>query len=558
MAAHAQSLNRAELEELRALQHNPRQYMARLFVLNNRKRLQRLDDLLVPADSPARQWPEQEKWLLALLSHRFVLGLKPRQVGYTTITNAYFHWKTQTSRYARTLLQMVHEDATQRRCADMLKLFWAKTPRLLRKPIGRHNQDETLFGTDEEPLGAVYRIVAGGRGQGRGATATDIAATEMSKWPQGSSASTRALGQTADEEVFSSAQSTIHEGSDGQVVVESTGNGPRGLFYELVQVARHDPEWAFVFVPWSAVPRYRRELTPQQARDLEQELDRDEQRLIKDFRLTLEQVAWRRWKIRTQKYTRLSFRLEFPLTEDEPFLHDESGWFNQDAVTALQKLAEAGRALNPDWPDEKETLRIFRRPEKGRTYFMGVDTSGGTGGDEAVIVILRDDGYLVALWATSRASPEEQAVMVSQLGGLYGSPLAVIEANKYGESVIKAVQKLGGVTLWTNERGRWFYSTGETSGAHKRLACVHAREVVDAELVVVNDLELCRQLQRMVEKPNGKVEGSGTTHDDRAMALILCLYGMRRYAPPAQGTIEGEKDRVRRILEMQHRFGGPT
>jgi len=546
VAANAARLTQAELEQLRALNANPREWISRMTVLDNRKRLRKLTPL----------WDEQEPWIEALCTYRYVLGLKPRQVGYTTLTNAYFHWKTSTSRHARTVVQMVHEEQTQKRLADMLKLFWSHTPRLLRKPIGRHNVDETLFGTDANPEGAFLRIVAGGRGQGRGVTATDLQATEMSKWPQGSAANARAAGQTADEEVFSSVLATIHEGADGQVVVESTGNGPRGLFYELCEVAKRDPEWAFVFVPWTAVSRYRLELTPTQARDLEQELDRDEQKLLKGG-VTLEQIAWRRRKIRTEKYTRLTFRMEYPLTDDEPFLLDESGWFSQEAVSALQKMAHAAAQINRgNWPDEKDTLRIFHPPEKGRTYFMGVDTSGGTGNDEAVIVILRDDGVVAAVWATNRADPAEQAYMVSQLGGLYHKPLAVVEANHFGEAVIQGVLQLGGVTLWTTEKGGWFYTSGRTSGASKRLACVHARTIVDEEGLVVNDLETCRQLQRIVEKPGGKIEGSGHSHDDRAMALVLALWAMRGYSPPASGTVDAEKARIARILEGLHRWGG--
>ena len=492
--------------------------------------------------------PEQEQWVDAITTKKFVLAVKPRQLGFTTITLAYLFLKALWSTYGRKILSMVHEEAALDRLNTMTKVFHDNLPPEIQPGYTRSSLNTTQFRLQdadgkEVPGPMMVRMLAGGRGQGRSWTYNDIHATEMSKWPQGTSAMRTADGRSADEEAFSSAMATVHD-EGGSCIVESTGNGPRGLFYELYQQATTDPMWAFVFQKWTDVARYSLELTDAEAKTLEADLDTEEKRLRGTFGLTLEQLAWRRMKMRTLRMTGLTFRREFPLTDMEPFTLDQHGWFDQEALLAiLQFIGPTSLGASA------ESLRVFHRYDPRRQYAIGMDTSGGVGRDEAVIHVIRDDLLHVCTWASNRASPPEQALMLSRVSNMYGRPPAIVEANNHGQNVIERAGHLG-VNLWKDENGEFFWSTGGRAGNSKRMAMVHIREVVDNEWTVINDAQTVRQAQKIVEKPGGQIEAQAG-HDDRIYAYALALWAGRRFwLRQESGTLDSERDRVRRIRAL--------
>jgi hypothetical protein len=303
-------------------------------------------------------------------------------------------------------------------------------------------------------------------------------------------------------------------------------------------------KWKFVFTSWTDVARYRIPLTDEAARRLEADLDAEERKLYAGG-LHLEQIAWRRDKMRELALTPMMFRRDFPRTPLEPFMTDASGWFNQESLVDLATyVPELGR-------DAQTELRVFHEYDPDRQYVIGMDTSGGVGRDESVIVVLRDDLLHVAIWATNRASPAEQAVMLMRLATRYGNPTCIVEANNHGLDVINRATLLG-VTLWKDEYNDDFWSEGGRAGHSKRMACVHAREMIDAQWTVINDDLLIDQATKFVQRPNGKIEAS-EGHDDRIMAYVLALWA-------ARGLWDGRSAIVRdtareRFERINNRFG---
>ncbi len=518
-------------EEYAKIRDNPRAFLRRLKVQgvgpNGEPRLMELAEL----------WPEQVPWLEALLTCRLVFGIKPRQVGYSTITIAYFFWKVMTSAHPRLVLQMVHELGALKRFAKMLRIFHDNQPPELQVRVKPNSTEETIYG---HTGGGFNRLLAGGAGQGRAWTYTDIHATEMSKWRTGTSAAPTDEGQAADEEVWQSALNTVHD-SGGQIVVESTGNGPRGLHFGLYEQVKIDPNWRLVFVPWNQVRRYRLALNDAEAKALDLDLDRRERKLQEEFGLDLEQLAWRRYRIRTLKGSELLFRREYPLTDLEPFMSTESGWFNQDVLVRMLRFAR-----NTSAP--LAHLQIFEDYQEGHRYVLSLDTSGGTGNDECSLHVIRDDLCQVATWNHDKAAPLEQAQMVGRLSNLYRRPLTIIESNWFGRIVLDNLPP--GIRLWKDSDAEDFYTTPQT----KRELFVHAREVMDNELCVVQDAETVRHAQKIVEKSNGRIEGSGVSRDDRIFSWALGLWAARRFWRRDDDGLRREKSRVRGILSQ---FGGP-
>ncbi len=488
-------------------------------------------------------WPEQEPWIDALFGDKkYLLGLKPRQVGYTTWTVAYLFWRTYTSANPRLALQVCHDPDANDRMRDMVDTFRTHLPELLRRPYrkGHDNAAASHFAHNEAGFS---RRIAGARGKARGWTFNDLHATEMSHWAAATSGTSKDDAGGSDQQMFSSAMATMHDPS-GRVIVESTGNGPSGLFHELWKQARTDPAWAYVFVPWNTVARYAIPLTDRQALDLERDLDDTEKELVKRRALTMEQIAWRRQKMRTEQWTPLRLRREYPLTDDEPFMLAESNWFDQERLSELLFWA-------PALGDSKEPYREFHAPEKGMPYFIGMDTSGGVGRDSAVIHILDIHLRHMATWASNRASPDEQAETLSRLGNRFNRPLSVVEANNHGVAVIKRASELGGVRLWKTEDDQDYWSTGGRAGATKREAMVHARKLVDERQVGIECKRTIHELQTVVEKSNGKIEGSGDNHDDHAMAMVMAWWAAKGQYKLDSNVHETERDRIQSIRQMR-------
>lgn len=532
-------------DELERIWLSPREFIERLQIvtdLNERR-------WLYP-------WFEEQEWLFAALTsgRRNTLVLKCRQVGFTTLTLAYHFVRAYTSISGRRVLDIVHNDDTNVTLRQRLRHFFRELPPQLRFSMKPDNLFESGFGHN----GSVFRrIVAGGGGQARGDTYTDLHCTEMAKWPQGSAAHSDADTAT-DADIWQSANATIHV-PDASVVVESTGNGPRGKFYDLWKTAkasavRADSKWSYVFVPWTQCYRYKSPVADKKA--FEGSLNDDEKKLYRDHGLSLEQLQWRRDKLSEEDWSPLRFRREYPLTDLEPFMTESLGWFDQEALNdalAVIPNTHEHRAIC------EQPVKVFVAYERGRKHFMGVDTAGGVGRDEAVIKVWRDDLIECAAWHSSTASPAEQAVMTNTIGGLFGKPLCIVEANKYGLAVIHKIEEAGspGVILWKDERGKDFWTSGGRAGDSKREAFVHARELVKNGWVLYNYAESVHQAQQVVEHPDGRIAGAGDTHDDIVMADVLAWWCAKPYIR-RPGTVEDERERHRaRMRRRRNALGKP-
>ena len=494
----------------------PQRFSQRVFVENHLNQTQRLHPL----------WQEQAELMAALATVLRILVVKPRQMGASTIVQAFLFAKTYRSPHARKVLQIVHEEDAQKRFHKMLSVMIEGLPPEMRWGTERNSVSETIFSHN----GAAFRrVVAGARGQGRSWTYNDIHSTEMAHYPTGSSS----VRGTADSDVFASAQSTLHDPT-GHVIVESTGNGPRGKFFAMASNAMRDPAWRFVFIPWTAIDRY--EMEPWAGF----ELTTEEEALSKKHDISRRKMAWRRWKLTTGDYTPTQFRKEYPLHPLDPFSFDVSGWFDQE------QLGEYMHLLTPAELNDRRELRIFEPPVAGETYYIGMDCAGGTGRDESVIVVLRSDLWQVAHWSSSRTDVPTQALRLAELAKLYNNALCLVETNNMGLEVLERA-RMYALRLWTDEEGGDWYSTGGRSSTKRKLM-VFAREILDAGHALPKEPETIRQLQNIVEKPNGKIEARmRDEHDDRGIALCLAIYCAQRWWRPTT-KLDAEKERLKRQL----------
>ena len=160
--------------------------------------------------------------------------LKARQMGVSTWVAGRFFLKTITQPGTLSV-QVAHTQADAETLFEIVQRFYRNLPQELRRGVLRTSRAsawQLVFPT----LDSEYRVVsAGDANAGRGMTIQNLHCSEVSRWP-GNAAETMAGLRAAMP-------------PDGELVLESTPNGPSGCFYnewknaEESGMVRH-------FFPW--------------------------------------------------------------------------------------------------------------------------------------------------------------------------------------------------------------------------------------------------------------------------------------------------------------------
>jgi len=495
----------------------------------------------------------QEQWAIleAFLAYQNVFIVKPRQIGSTTVIQALLFWWAFWAPASSPLdvLTVGHEQGSCDRVNRMLRHYAQNLPQGLRPDLPIDNGKEIQLGHN----GSTFRqFMAGGRGQGRSYTYQAVSFTEMAFYPRGSAS---AVGESVDYDVVHSTLATVHHSPRRKVVIDSTGNGPHGVYYEYAKIARKSPEWAFLNFSWFDFNKY---TLPGVVLD---ELTDEEEELVAKHNLTHAQLAWKRHKIEVEGFTRLRFRREYPEKWDDPFIHvDDGAWFDVELLRRLLQRVGGYDGMLGDRMRSRE--RVWLGWEEDREYGVGVDTSGGVGKDDAAIYVVRDDYQVVARWFDNRTSPDLQASKAVEISNRYGRAVILTEANKYGRAVIKRIGELGG-RCWKDEDGKdWWTQDGRT-GQSKRNLYTWLRKMVNEQVCcsiveeedsLINDPLLVKQMQDIREDDRGRIEAPPGEHDDLVDAYAFACRAVKRYherqerrraRPEPKSTILRRVERIR-------------
>lgn len=499
---------------------NPFWYIPRMTIRGKDGRLTTLRNL------------RQEQWeiLEALVFWRNVLILKPRQIGASTIVCAYLFWRSLFAEEAFNWLILTHEAKAVMRMNQMLRTYLHGTPKAWR-PSGLDPDNMSHIGfphNQSEFLG----LMAGGRSQGRGFSFQGVWATEMGLWPRGSSA---VQGEGVDEAVWSSVQSTLGDGEHTRKIVESTANGPGGVFHKQTQTARESSEWRFLFFAWSSFAEYA--IDPPK----DWERTQEEHELAVLHGLDDRQLAWRRRKIVDEGYGLERFRREYPLTWEEPFLLAGGYFFDLERLNSMLASMPAAQ-LN-----QEAELTVYERFDPKRRYYIGGDVGAGVGGDESVWQVVRDDFAQVAVYASRHRQPKEFAEIGARLSIQYGKCPIMTESNSYGRAVIDRLDSLNANT-WKDHRGNDWWTNPVT----KAQVYDFLRFLVADDHTRIEDPATIHQMMRIREQRSGRLEADEGEFDDRADALALaCWLGRQRYSPAGRPMTATERAQARRAAAQR-------
>ena len=247
-------------------------------------------------------------WVRALI-------LKGRQEGCSTYVSGRFYHKS-TRNTGKAVFILSHEAQTTDKLFSMVDRFQTYIPPPLKPSTGLYNRRQIKF----DKLESEYCVgTAGNEDVGRGGTLQFFHGSEVAFWEKTDGIETGILQSVAN--VVGS-----------EIILESTANGLGNMFHrKCMKALEGKGDYILIFIPWFWQLEYRRGLDENFIG-----LEADEQKLKVQFKLTNEQLYWRRKKIE-ELGSLWKFRQEYPNTVQDAFVTSGTPLILSDDIVAARK-----------------------------------------------------------------------------------------------------------------------------------------------------------------------------------------------------------------------------
>lgn len=498
--------------------------------------------------------------------------LKSRRFGGSTYVEARFY-RNATLNHNRNIFIVGHEERSTATLFRMAQLFHEKNP--LAPSVLASNAQELRFdnkeGTglkSEYQLGTAKNLTTG-KSQG----IHDLHGSEEAFWPTG-----------ADELLLNLFQCIPDPPAWTEVFRESTANGYGNTFQEAVfeaycegqypyyeedgvTYAWSNPEtdWVLVFIPWFAIEKYTREfLNDEEKRKLKvslkekafdekskQWVDNPANTLQKKYKLTLEQLNWRRWAINNKCNGSLDkFNQEYPAEVLDAFLSKGSNVFSKELCDQLESecvepliIGKVNHLMGKTRVERQKygEFRVWEKCKQEDSYFITVDCAGGKillteaqkkenkEPDRTNIDVWNHRSGMQAAQWNGHVDYSLIGDLVAMIGSLYGIevgnkiefPVAAVELQNHGYTAVADLTKLSYPQYeWKDGEPGW--STNR--GTKHVMIDSSIRSVSDGELKI-NCKETIAEMRTYIEEPgvadNRKFHAAGTAKDDRVITMAI-------------------------------------
>lgn len=246
--------------------------------------------------------------------------LKGRQQGASTYVEGRFVWRTTHNKGVKAFI-LTHEGESTNALFEMTQRYFENLPPFVKPTIEKSNAKELKF----DKLDSGYKIgTAGNKAVGRGQTIQYFHGSEVAFW-MNAGEHTKGVMQAVPD-------------ADGtEVIFESTANGVGNFFHEQWKLAESGrSEFQAIFVPWFWQSEYKKKLPD------DFKLDVEDEKIQEYYKLTNEQMYWRRIKIAELTTDGIdgdkAFKQEYPMNAAEAFqVSGGDGLISADMCMAARK-----------------------------------------------------------------------------------------------------------------------------------------------------------------------------------------------------------------------------
>ncbi len=502
-----------------------------------------------------------------------IIILKPRQKGSSTVTTACLYHMLQRRQSNGLIIggefsQTDNLWKITRRYSDYDKMKWPhERPRITneRGAFGNGSILEKETAQDSEA--------------GRSGTFHFVLATEIGRW--------RDTPARNSAEILTGVMACVPDLPDTAVVLESTAQGPAGVFYdrwndaddwEHVQTLAKGEwkgRWIRIFAPWYAFEDAKDNLTAVEVEDLRRSLTPTERELLADYKcvdksgnehtITINHISWRRKILESEcDGDETKFDREFPTTSQHAFRASARTRFSRDGldwqrthataqkpIYGIPELSESGKLVNFRQSSLEEAIvHCFERPREGYHYLISADLMTGqsqVGGKDpdchSVLVwrkgfFDRDRGW-VPPSMVARLKPECRwdidvlAEWTYRLAHWYGKCLLVSEIN-CDRGFVELIRAKGDIPIYqreifnhVNQKRSKAFGWHTSSSTRLQIEETMARSIrgygEDGGGVHLNCLHLVSECETFCVNDKGKAEALRGAHDDDVMSAGIGL-----------------------------------
>lgn len=469
---------------------------------------------------------------------KFNILCKARQLGFSTLSLGLMlnsAYQVPNSNY----LMACHEEKALSNLFHRLKMMQDSIPDEIRLKEQRSNRHELLLENGSRISVAVFNSNIGRSYTLQMAHISELAMVKK---------------DDVKQQGLLALESSLAKNPDSCIIIESTANG-YDYFQSVYQSAEKGrSKYKNFFYGWcnrSHLNQFRSEIDEavEWYKSINHgfrlssdplELTPYERKLLKDTKVTLNQLMWRQFKVLDMGEE--NFRQEFPAEPSEAFISTDSGVFDATVINErfnyipepLKQVEELPLSLQKYIGNG---LNIYQLPKPKEKYFGGIDVASGLGGnsDNSTICILDSSGEQVLQFARNDLPVYKFVNIVIELGYFYNYCMYLIERNSYGLDLIHRLTKEKGyiqvlkIKRFDRIKGRKLWEYGwYTDSVSKTKLVNDCKEVFETGIILVNDRETLEEMKIYRESGGsfGNIPGE-TNYDDRVDSLMLSVQSLK-------------------------------
>ena len=483
---------------------------------------------------PFNLFPRQKEIVRAYEKYPYNLVTKPRQAGISTTTQAYMAIKAALADKdsPETILVIANKLTLAKKFLKGIKDYVLQLPRWFWGPEyygSKENLAKNIFVSDskielELPNGTQIIAVATSEDALRGYTPTYLIFDEAAFIDNG-------------DAVYAAAMSSCATG--GRVMLISTPNGMDPLYHQTYKQSKDgENTYNIIEMKWYEDPRYNKDLRwikkdstgeiCEQVEEVEFIVDNYQKMIEAGFKAT---SSWYEGMCMNLNNNARKIAQEL----DVSFLGSGGNVIADEDIVFHEK----NNVKEPMWIDGREKeFWIWKQPEQGHEYIMGVDVARGDGKDSSTIVVIDFTTMEQVMEFKGKCPPDKLGEIANKYGVLYNALMVVDVTGGMGVATVLKLIELGYSNLYYDEpKGKILNSkkaqlefhnkNNKTPGFHAngvRITMIsHLEFMIRTNGIKIRSSRMTGEMKTFVYK-NGRPDHAEGFHDDLLMALAMPLW----------------------------------